>query len=221
MKDNKKFGVKELALIAMFCALSFAAVLLGRVIPDVLGFLSYDPKDAVVAVAGFLFGPLYTVLITVIVSVIEMLTISSTGIYGCIMNIVSTVAFSLPAALIYKKQRSYKGAVYGLGAGLIFMTACMVLWNYLITPLYMGIPRGQVAGMLATVFFPFNAIKGGINMALTLLLYKPLVTALRRARLVSVPVGEKKQPYRATFLWVGLALLCVFVLLFLFFSGIL
>ena len=98
MSVSKKNATRQLAVTAMFCALSFAAVLLGRLIPDVMGFLSYDPKDAVVAIAGFLFGPLYTLAVTVIVSVIEMLTISSTGIYGCIMNIVSTAAFALSSA---------------------------------------------------------------------------------------------------------------------------
>ena len=59
----------------------------------------------------------------------------------------------------------------------------MLLWNYLITPIYQKVPRDVVAAMLPTVFLPFNLVKGGLNMAITLLLYKPVVTALRKARL--------------------------------------
>ena len=47
----------------------------------------------------------------------------------------------------------------------------MLLWNYLITPLYMvGTTRSMVAAMLPTVFLPFNLVKGGLNMALILLI---------------------------------------------------
>lgn len=217
-----KTSVKSIAVLGMFCALSFAAVLLGRMIPNVAGFLSYDPKDAVVAIAGFLFGPLYSVIIAFAVSLLEMVSISSTGVIGCLMNFISTASFAVPAAFIYRKMHSYKGAILGLLGGVVFMTSCMVLWNYLITPLYMLVEREVVVSMLIPVFLPFNAIKGGLNAALTLLLYKPLVTTLRRAKLVPAPkVQEQKKPFRWVFFWVGLALLFVFVLLFLFFTGVL
>lgn len=64
------------------------------------------------------------------------------------------------------------------------MTLVMVLWNYLITPIYMGYPREAVAKLLLPAFIPFNLLKGGINTALTLLIYKPLVTTLRRSNLI-------------------------------------
>ena len=59
-----------------------------------------------------------------------------------------------------------------------------MLWNYLIAPIYMGIPRDAVAELLLPAFLPFNLIKGGLNAAITMLLYKPFVTALRRAGLL-------------------------------------
>ena len=116
--------------MGMFCAMSFVAVLLGKVIPNVVGFLSYDPKDAIVAIAGFLFGPLYAVVIPVLVALVEMVSISGTGPIGCLMNIISTVSFALPAALVYKKMKSYQGAILGLATGACFMTMIMLLWNY-------------------------------------------------------------------------------------------
>ena len=75
-------------------------------------------------------------------------------------------------------------AVAGLLLGLFSMAAMMMLWNYIVTPIYMGTPREVVAGMLLPYFLPFNLLKGGINVALTLLIYKPLITALRKARLL-------------------------------------
>lgn len=214
-------SVKNIAVIGMFAAMSFVAVLLGKVIPNVAGFLSYDPKDAVVAIAGFLMGPLYTVVISVLVSLVELVTISSTGIIGCLMNIFSTVSFAFPAAILYKKVKSYQGAILGLILGVSFMTASMLLWNYFITPFYMGVPRNVVAEMIVPVFLPFNAIKGGLNAALTLLLYKPLVTTLRRAKLVpeSYSVGATVK-VRVFLLAIALALLALFTFLFLYLIGV-
>ena len=218
---KSKISVKSIAVMGMFCAMSFVAVLLGKVIPNVAGFLSYDPKDALVAIAGFLFGPLYAVVIPVLVALVEMVSISGTGPIGCLMNIISTVSFALPAALVYKKMKSYQGAILGLASGLCFMTMMMLLWNYLVTPIYMEVQREVVVGMLLPVFLPFNAIKGGLNGALTLLLYKPLVTTLRRLKLAPASTAASEQKsVRFSFVWIALALLAVFVVLFLYLIGV-
>ena len=97
----------------------------------------------------------------------------------------------------------------------------MVIWNYIITPLYMGVPREQVAGMLIPIFLPFNLIKGGINAALTMLLYKPVVGALRKAKLVeSSSGGSGKGKISVGFTLFALAVLVTFVLLFLVLTGV-
>lgn len=64
------------------------------------------------------------------------------------------------------------------------MVLVMLFWNYLITPIYMGYPREAVVELLIPVFLPFNLIKGGLNAAITMILYKPIVKALRRAHLI-------------------------------------
>ena len=63
------------------------------------------------------------------------------------------------------------------------MVSMMLLWNYLIAPIYMGYPRAAVAKLLLPVFLPFNLLKGGLNASVTMLLYKPVVTILRRSYL--------------------------------------
>jgi hypothetical protein len=70
------------------------------------------------------------------------------------------------------------------------MVAVMLAWNYLLTPIYMGYPREAVAAMLVPVFLPFNLIKGGINAALVLLIYKPVVMTLRKAGLAPKSTGS-------------------------------
>jgi len=218
---KQNMNARYIALVGMFAALSFVLVLVGRLVPNVAGFLSYDPKDAAVVIAGFLMGPLAGVLVTVIVSFIEMLSISTTGVYGLIMNIVSTCAFAVPATMIYKKMHTQKGAVIGLVTSVLVLAVTMVAWNYVITPLYMGVPRSVVAGMLASVFLPFNLIKGGINATLALLVYKPIVNALRAAKLVDAGSNNSKGKFNAAFVCVIAAVFVTFVLLLLAMAGIL
>lgn len=65
------------------------------------------------------------------------------------------------------------------------MILVMMLWNYLIAPIYMGYPREAVAELLIPVFLPFNLLKSGLNAGFTFLLYKPITTALRKMGYIS------------------------------------
>ena len=182
---------KYISTVAMLCALAFIVMAVVK-IPVVL-FLKYEPKDVIIAIGGFIFGPLTSLIISVIVSLIEMFTVSDTGVIGLVMNVLSTCSFACVAAWIYKRQKNIRGAFIGLVAGTIVMTAVMLLWNYLITPMYMGYPREAVAELLLPAFLPFNLLKGGINTALSMLLYKPAVKALRRAGLIPESTGVKAE----------------------------
>lgn len=180
MQRNEK--LKKMVLMALLAAIAYMIVALVRI--PVVMFLSYEPKDVVVTISGFLLGPLASFIISLIVSLVEMVTISDTGIIGCVMNLISTCSFACVASLIYKKQHSLKGAILGLLAGTVSMIIVMLLWNWLITPMYMGVPREAVKDMLLPVFLPFNALKAGLNSALVLGLYKPLTVSLRKAKLL-------------------------------------
>ena len=205
----KKYDTRRLVTLAMLAAIAFAAVAFIRI--PAVQFLKYEPKDVVLAITGLLFGPADALLVTVVVSLVEMVTISDTGLIGLLMNVISSASFVLVASALYRKNRTLKGAVIGLIAGVLIMTAVMVLWNYLITPIYQGVPRSVVAGMLVPVFLPFNLIKGSLNAGLTMLLYKPVVQTLRKAHLV--PESEKKTAGgRSGRVSVYVALVSVFVI---------
>lgn len=190
----------------MLCAIAYAVVAVGR-IPLIL-FLKYDPKDIIIAIGGLIWGPLTSFLVSLIVSFIEMLTISDTGIFGCIMNVISSCTFACTAALIYKKRRTLAGAVTGLLCGWFLMVATMLLWNYLISPIYMGYPREAVVKLLLPAFLPFNSIKGGLNVSFTILLYKPIVTGLRKSRILPDEASHEK-----TKINIGLVSAAVFIII--------
>ena len=176
MKHQK---IKKLTVLAMLTAFAYVALYFLR-FPIVL-FLKYEPKDVIITIGGFLYGPLASLCISCVVSFIEMLTISDTGWIGMVMNILSTCTFACTASYFYKKRHTLGGAVTGLLVGTAFMVVVMLAWNYILTPIYMGQSRSDIAAMLVPVFLPFNLIKGGLNTAITALLYRPLVQGLRKA----------------------------------------
>ena len=209
---KKRFSTKELTMLAMIAAIAYVLVTTIR-IPVVL-FLKYEPKDVIITIGGFLMGPGAVLITSGVVSLIEMFSISDTGIIGCIMNFLSTCSFACVAALIYKRNHTIRGAITGLAVGAVFMTVVMLLWNYLITPLYMGLPREDVAAMLVPAFLPFNLIKAGLNSSITLLLYKPLVTGLRKAGLITAPASASAPAGKKPFVLVFAGLLLITCVLF-------
>ena len=180
MNRNK---TKKLTTMGMLCVLAYAAAAIGRV-PVVL-FLKYDPKDIIIVIGGLLFGPAASLAVSVIVAIAQMLTISGTGVLGCIMNIVSSCSFACTAALVYEKRRRPSGLAAGLLGGFI----CQV--SVMIAPIYMGYPREAVVELLLPAFLPFNLIKGGLNAVFTAVLYHPVMIALRRSGLVEWEEGDR------------------------------
>jgi riboflavin transporter FmnP len=190
-QKSNRLSVRRISLIGILSAAAYLVMLLKNVPPlslplfSAAPFLNLDIKDVIIAVAGLVLGPLSGVLISVIVSFVEMITNSGTGWIGFIMNVLSTCAFILPAALLYRKNRKLLSIILGLAAGIALMVIMMLAWNWIVTPIYMGVPRAAVEAMLLPVFLPFNLIKGLLNAVLTVLLYKPLSAALRGAGLQS------------------------------------
>ena len=219
---QSRMSVKSLTSLAMLTALAYIVMILSKALPQVANFLQLDLKDTVICIGGFLFGPMAAAISSIVVATIEMFTYSDTGIIGCIMNMLATCAFCCTASFLYKKLHTKKGAVISLACGVVVLTVVMLLWNYLITPIYMKIDRAVVASMLPTVFLPFNVVKGGLNMALILLLYKPVVTALRKAKLApeSTAPTQGGGKISAGFLLFSLALLATFAALALVLMGI-
>ena len=177
-----KLTVKKITTLAMLAAISYVVMAFIRIpfIPAA-PYLEYDPKDIFFVIAGFIFGPIESLIIIVLVCLIEMVTVSTSGPIGLLMNVIASAAFVIPAAAIYKKKKTLPFAVVGLACGVLGMTASMLLWNWIITPLYTGMPREAIVPMLPVVFLPFNLIKAGINMGLTLIIYKPISAILHKS----------------------------------------
>ena len=174
--------IKILCMAALFCALAVASTFIMHI---KVMFLTFDAKDAVITVAGLLFGPVYAVGISLAVSLIEFISIGDAGFWGFFMDFLSTALFSTSCALIYKYHKNLKGAILGLLVSIVSMTSFMLLFNLFIVPIYTpNYTTAAVAKMVPTLFLPFNLTKAVMNSALVLVLYKPVSTALKAARVL-------------------------------------
>ena len=215
-----KINIRTITRLAMLCAVTYVFMLVSKIIPAVEGFLQYDAKDVVITISGFVFGPLYAFVVSVVVAFLEFFTVSHTGLIGLLMNIISTVAFSCVAAFVYRRHRSLAGAFVSLILATLSLTIVMLLWNYFITPLYMEVPREVIKKMLPTVFLPFNIVKGIINSGFILFLYRPIVLALQKAGFVTPSEQQKKSVFSLTF-FVGIIIVLIFIPVILSMAGVL
>ena len=179
--NSRRKHTRYLVGVSMFSAMAYGVAV--ACAPLKVSFLSFDVKDAVIALASFIYGPLSAPLMAATVALLEFLTISSTGAYGFIMNFAASATFSLTASLIYRYKRTARVALLGLGAAILSTTAVMMLLNIFVTPGYMGVPRSAVIELIPTLLLPFNLAKALLNSAIVTYLYKPVSIALRRSRL--------------------------------------
>ena len=196
--------------IAMFAAIAYICVFVFRI---KVSFLTLDVKDAVMAVGALSLGPVAGILISLIVALLEFITVSDTGVYGLIMNFLSSASFTLTASLIYRFRRRLLGAVLGLVSAVFVTTSVMMLANLFITPFYMGVERELVVDLIPTLLFPFNLTKSTLNAAVVLLLYKPLTTALARVGLARRLDGKKEKSYTRLLTPRTILLWCISILI--------
>lgn len=173
MKNSKK--LKSITLMALLIAAGYASLYVIRfpLIPSA-SFLRFDVKDVFIAVGGLMLGPWAALLGGIVVSAIQILTVSEFGMIGLLMNVFSVSSFVMPISIIYHQKKTTASLVLGLVAGCVCMTVAMVGWNYLISPLYMGISREAIASMLIPVFLSFNAIKSILNALLIFVVWEVL-----------------------------------------------
>lgn len=176
-KHERSFQIKKMTAVGMFCALAYVCTLMIK-IP--VQFLTLDVKDSLIVLCSLIFGPFAGLSVAVVVPFLELITISGTGVYGFIMNVLSSVTFAMTAGLIYRYKKSMTGAVVGLVSAIFAVTSVMLLANLLITPYYLHAPTEAVVAMIPTVLLPFNFVKATLNAAIVLLLYKPLSNVLKK-----------------------------------------
>ncbi len=221
-------STRRLVLSAVFAALAYAVMSVFRFNVQ---FLTFDLKDAVITVAGLLLGPGAALSISVLVAVLEQITVGDTGFYGFMMNMASSATFSVVASVVYKYRKRLSGAIVGLCSAVAALVAVMSVLNLLVTPHYLGVSTGEVAALIPALLLPFNAVKALSNASLVLVFYKPISRAMVAAGLLPkkgttspsdaqpLPEGQAAPHGQTTggkrHLWVSIAVSAAGVVLFL------
>ena len=174
--DSGRWSTKRIAMYALFVALSMAVSFVEFPIVPGVEWLKYDPSGIVSLVAGFAYGP----AAAVIVSVLGFLPHLFTNPWGTLMAVLVALALSVPAALIYRRNKTRKGAVIGIIVGAIAALAVAIVGNIIVTPFYAHMTTAQVVALIVPALLPFNALKFTIHGVVTFLIYKPISNLLNR-----------------------------------------
>ncbi len=153
-------------------------------------FLEIHFDEIPAFIAGFAYGPLSAIAVLAIKTIIK-LPFTSTLTVGELSDFIFSLAFILPATIIYKKNRSFKNALLGLVAGTFVQLVVSLLGNiYLMIPFYMfmfNMSREQIVAIARVAnplikdvewtyglyaVLPFNLLKDAIICVITLLVYK-------------------------------------------------
>ncbi len=174
--DSGRWSTKRIAMYALFVALSMAVSFVDFPIMPGVEWLKYDPSGIVSLVAGFAYGP----AAAAIVSVLGFLPHLFTNPWGTLMAVLVALALSVPAALIYRRNKTRKGAVIGIIVGAIVALVVAIVGNLIVTPFYAHMTTAQVVALIVPALLPFNALKFTIHGVVTFLIYKPISNLLNR-----------------------------------------
>ena len=174
--DSGRWSTKRIAMYALFVALSMTVSFVEFPIMPGVEWLKYDPSGIVSLVAGFAYGP----AAAAIVSVLGFLPHLFTNPWGTLMAVLVALALSVPAALIYRRNKTRKGAVIGIIVGAIVALVVAIVGNLIVTPFYAHMTTAQVVALIVPALLPFNALKFTIHGVITFLIYKPISNLLNR-----------------------------------------
>jgi riboflavin transporter FmnP len=169
-QNTNAWDTRQLVTMALMAAIG--ALLAFVQIPLIPGvtFLTYDPSFVPAMICGFAFGPGAGVAVGSIGVVIYGLIMGDW--VGALMNVIMAVCYVLPAALIYRKFHTFKGAIAG------FAVSCVtVLIGALIANLTVGVwfwygSTDVIMPLLLPAVVPFNLAKAILNSVLTMVIYK-------------------------------------------------
>ncbi|WP_407452832.1 ECF transporter S component [Bifidobacterium pullorum] len=174
--DSGRWSTRRIAVYALFVALSMAVSFIEFPLIPGVPWLKYDPSGIVCLVAGFAYGPAAAVLVSVLGFVPHVFA----DPWGSLMAIAVALAMSVPAALVYRRLRTRRGALIGIIAGAVVALVVAIIGNLLVTPIYADMTVEQVAAMIVPALLPFNMAKLAVHGVVTFLIYKPISNLLNR-----------------------------------------
>ena len=194
---SKKVNVRKITACAMLTAVAIVLQYVEFSVPVMPAFIKLDFSDLPELIGALAYGPVAGIVIALLKNLIH-LPMTGSGCIGELSNFILGAIFAGIAGLIYKKNKTKKGALIGGIVGSLAMAVVSVFTNYFIVyPLYytvLNFPEPAVLGMYQVLLpsvknifeallifnLPFTFVKGVIVVAMTMLIYKPISPFLHK-----------------------------------------
>ena len=190
-------STRNLVAVGILGAIGAVLMIINFNIPTIMpSFIKLDFSELPAIIATFAYGPIGGIMVCLIKNLLNFILASNTGGVGELSNFILGCAYVIPAGLIYKKNRTFKGAIISAIVGSVTSGCVSFFSNYfLIYPLFtlIGWPMQAIIGMYTVIFpkitklwqallyfnVPFTFIKCMLTSVITFLVYKRISPILR------------------------------------------
>lgn len=196
--NKNKLTTKMITQIGMLGAIATVLMLFEIPLPFAPSFYEIDFSEVPVLIGCFSMGPLAGALIELVKIILNFVINGTiTAGVGEVANFIIGCSLCVPAGIIYKKNKTKKGALIGLVVGTVFMTTLGCFVNaYILLPTYsvafgmeieqlveMGTAvNANINSLFTFVMFavvPFNLLKGVLDSVIVIAIYKKISPILK------------------------------------------
>lgn len=192
----QKQNIRNITVTAIMGAIGFILMMLEFPLSFIIpSFIKFDFSELPALITAFALGPWWAVLVCFIKNALHLFVGTTAGV-GELSNFVLGATFVYTAGVIYKKNKTRRGALIGSLIGAVLMAVISVATNYFfVYPIYakMLLPMDAIVGMYTALLpfvdnllealvifnFPFNLAKGLIDAAICFAIYKKLSPILK------------------------------------------
>ena len=193
---SNRSRTRYIAVTAMLAGIAFVLQYIELPVPVMPSFIKFDFSDLPALLGAFAFGPVCGILIEFVKNLIHCLVSQSFGV-GELSNFLLGAVFTGVAGLVYKYNKTKKGAIIGSLLGALAMAVVSFPSNlYVVYPVYYNfMPKETIVKAYQLILpsirsieqsllvfnVPFTFIKGMINVVITFVLY-PHISPLLHGR---------------------------------------
>ena len=234
------FNTTRIAAIAMFSSLAGILYIFNFPIAAAFpSFLEFNFSDIPTLIGTFTLGPVAGVIISVIKILLKLVVKGTSTVFvGELSDLVTSCVFAVTAGLIYKKKRSFKGALIGMAVGTVAEVAVAILFNWLVlVPFYVQFffhgKWEPLIGMMTPLFpdctkenfynfylwvsiLPFNLMRCLVAVLVTLPVYKRISNLINKFNAKITPKndegGQKTKKINIGVLVGGIVIIALLVL---------
>ncbi len=195
--SRQKMAVRSIAVTGILAGIAFVLQLIEIPALFMPSFIKFDISDFPALLGAFAIGPVSGILIELIKNLLHTFMSGSFAV-GELSNFLLGAVFAGMAGMIYRFNKTKKGAVLASVIGAVCMAAASYPFNvFIVYPVYYNfMPKETILAAYQAIIpsmksveqsllmfnVPFTFVKGMIDVLLTFLIYKPLSPILHGRR---------------------------------------